>query len=207
MRQSVENYRKPRNDSFQPGYRNSQPQAQRPLKEDTEQRIVTLYTSGQSIESITKEVGRARYLVVHVLQSRGVFANRLTEPDYEAPRSESVVVEGTVVVECMDDVKEELVAKELEPELIAVTGPDPEIAANEPPRRAKRIRKTKSPEQLKSLPTENPMHKAAAPENSPVAGRWSPLLVEALYKIVGQNELDTGMTLEDVERMLSRPKR
>ena len=44
-----------------------------------------LYTNGQSIESITREVGRARYLVVHVLQSKGVFGNRLTDSKESRP--------------------------------------------------------------------------------------------------------------------------
>jgi len=55
---------------------------------DTEQRIVTLYTRGHSIESITKEVGRARHVVVHVLQSKGVFGNRPTEQREESISTE-----------------------------------------------------------------------------------------------------------------------
>ncbi|MCL5405611.1 MAG: hypothetical protein M1398_02620 [Deltaproteobacteria bacterium] len=166
------------------------------MKEDTEQRIVTLYTSGQSIESITKEVGRARYLVVHVLQSRGVFGNR--RPDYEEPRSEPVVVAN------IDDVKEEHVIKEREPELIAANGSGSEIATKEPPKKAKRFRKSKSPEQLKSLLVEKKMLKPATSEDSAVAGRWSPLLVDALYELAARQDIDAGMTLEDVRKMVSR---
>ncbi len=199
MRQSVQHYRKPGNESFQPGHRNSQPQAPRSLKEDTEQRIVALYASGQSIESITKEVGRARYLVVHVLQSKGVFGNRRAEPDYEEPWTEPVAVE--------DNMTEEHVIKERDLDLIAVNGPGSEIATKVPPKKAKRVRKSKSPEQLKSSPAEKPMCKPATPENSSIADGWSPLLVDALYELVARHDIDIGMTLEDVQKMVSRPKR
>ncbi|MDR3557089.1 MAG: hypothetical protein P4L55_20225 [Syntrophobacteraceae bacterium] len=195
MRQSVQHYRKPGNEPFQPGRSNNQPQVRRPLNEDTEQRIVTLYTSGQSIESITKEVGRARYLVVHVLQSRGVFGNRPTELDCEEPWTEPVAVE---------DMTQESVVKERAPELIAVNGPESEIATKEPPKKAKRVRKSKSPEQLKSSPAEKPIPKPATPENSSTAGRWSPLLVDALYELVAGHDINTGMTLEDVKKMVSK---
>lgn len=197
MRQSVQHYRKPRNESFQPGRNKTQPQAPNSLKEDTEQRIVALYTGGQSIESITREVGRARYLVVHVLQSRGVFGNRRTEPDYEEPSTEPVAVEAMK--------QEEDVIKP--PELIAVHGAESEISTDEPPKKARRVRKSKSPEQLKSLPVEKPMLKPANAEDSSIADGWSPLLVDALYKLVARQDIDTGMTLEDVRRMVSRPKR
>lgn len=197
MRQPVPRYRKPGSEHFQPGYHNNQPQAPRSSKEDTEQRIVTLYTSGQSIESITREVGRARHLVVHVLQSRGVFGNRRTEPDSEEPLAEPIAAESMT---------EEYVIKEREPELIAVDGPGPEIATKEPPKKTTRVRKSKSPEQLQSLPAEKPMREPAAPENSSTAGQWSPLLVDALYKLVARQDIDTGMTLEDVRKMVSRPK-
>jgi hypothetical protein len=195
MRQSVQHYRKPGNEPFQPGRSNNQPQVRRPLNEDTEQRIVTLYTSGQSIESITKEVGRARYLVVHVLQSRGVFGNRPTEPDCEEPGTGPVAVE---------DMTEELVVKEQAPESVAVSGPESEIAAKEPPRKVKRVRKLKPPEQLQSSPAEKPTPEPATPENSSTAGRWSPLLVDALYQLVAQQDIDTGITLEEVKKMVSK---
>ncbi len=200
MRQSVPHYRKPRNESFQPGHRNNQPQARRSLNEDTEQLIVALYTGGQSIESITREVGRARHLVVHVLQSRGVFGNRRTGPDFEEPRIESVVVED------IKDIKEKFVIEERNQESIAVNGLGSEIATKEPPGKVKRFRKSKSSGQFKSLPAEKPIPKPSTLENPSVAGRWSPLLVDALYKIVTRHDLDTGMTLEDVQKMVSRPK-
>jgi hypothetical protein len=49
------------------------------LNEEMEQRIVMLHASGQSVASITREVGRARHLIVHILQSRGVFASSQAE--------------------------------------------------------------------------------------------------------------------------------
>lgn len=188
MKQSTQYYRRPGNVSFKPGYHKNQPQAPHSLKEDTEQRIVSLYTGGQSIESITREVGRARYLVVHVLQSRGVFGNRRAESDNVEPEPVAVA-----------DKTEERV-----PEPIAVSGPKSENATKEPSPKAKRVRKPKSTEQLKSLPAEKPMLKPATPQNS---GGWSPLLVEALYNLVSRKDIDTGMTLEDVRKMVSRPKR
>ncbi|MDR3568016.1 MAG: hypothetical protein P4L43_08320 [Syntrophobacteraceae bacterium] len=183
------------------------------MNEDTEQRIVALYTGGQSIESITREVGRARYLVVHVLQSKGVFGNRQIEPDCEEPLTEPVAVEdgqrvsnahSTMTVE---DKTEECVIKAPAPELVAVNEPRLEIAAKEPPKKEKRVRKAKSPEPLPSLQAKESTLKPAAPENSSPPGRWSPLLVDALYELVARQDIDTGMTLEDVRKMVSEPKR
>jgi hypothetical protein len=66
MRQSEIHYRQ--NDCL-PRFLTNQPS----LDNETEKRIVMLYTSGQSIESITREVCRARHRVVHILQARGIF--------------------------------------------------------------------------------------------------------------------------------------
>ena len=132
--------RKPRNESSQPRYRTNQPKAWGSMNEGTQQRIVMLYTDGQSIESITKEVGRARHLVVHVLQSKGVFGNRRTEPDHEESRTESPVVA---------ELNEELVNEEREPETSAVKGSEPERVVEESPRKTKPLRASKSPGKLK----------------------------------------------------------
>ena len=198
MRQIEPYYRKTLNEAFPPRQRTNQPKAWGSLTKDIEQRIVVLYTNGQSIESITREVGRARYLVVHVLQSRGVFGNPRTEPDREESRIESIVVE---------DVKEELVTEKRKPESIAVKGRKSQLAVEEPPRKVKRIRKTKSSEQSKSLTFEKPIPKPAGIEKSSVKDRWSPLLVDVLCKIVTQHDLNTGMTLEDVQKMVSSSQR
>jgi hypothetical protein len=198
MKQIEPYYRKTRNETFPPRNRTNQPKAWGSLNEDTEQRIVMLYTNGQSIESITKEVGRARYLVVHVLQSRGVFGNCRTEPDREVSRIESIVVE---------DVKEELVIDKRKPESIALKARESQIAMEEPPGKVKRFRKSKSSEQLKSLTVEKQIPKPPGLEKSSVKDRWSPLLVDVLCKVVAQHDLNTGMTLEDVQRMVSGSKR
>lgn len=198
MRQIEPYYRKTLNEAFPPRQRTNQPKAWGSLTKDIEQRIVVLYTNGQSIESITREVGRARYLVVHVLQSRGVFGNPRTEPDREESRIESIVVE---------DVKEELVTEKRKPESIAVKGRKSQLAVEEPPRKVKRIRKTKSSEQLMSLTFEKPIPKPAGLEKSSVKDRWSPLLVDVLCKVVTQHDLNTGMTLEDVQKMVSSSQR
>ena len=198
MRQIEPYYRKTRNEAFPPTHRTNQPNAWDSLKEDIEQRIVMLYTNGQSIESITREVGRARYLIVHVLQARGVFGNCRTEPDHEESRIESIVVE---------DVKKEPVTEKRKPESIAVKGRKSQLAVEEPPRKVKRIRKTKSSEQLMSLTFEKPIPKPAGLEKSSVKDRWSPLLVDVLCKVVTQHDLNTGMTLEDVQKMVSSSQR
>lgn len=197
MRQIEPYYRKTLNEAFPPRQRTNQPKAWGSLNKDIEQRIVVLYTNGQSIESITREVGRARYLVVHVLQSRGVFGNPRTEPDREESRIESIVVE---------DVKEELVTEKRKPESITVKGRESQIAMEEPPGKVKRIRKSKSSEQLKSLTIEKPISKPPGLEESAGKDRWSPLLVDALCKVVTQHDLNTGMTLEDVQKMVSGSK-
>jgi hypothetical protein len=93
------------------------------LNDKTEKRIVTLYTSGQSVDSIAREVGRARHRVVHLLQTKGVFGNGQTRR--KEPEGESIPV---------DDPTEDLSA----------AGSEPEIAVQKPAtsrRRAKAPRK------------------------------------------------------------------
>ena len=84
MKQS-ELYQKPADESFQ--HRTNR-KARGSMTGETEQRIVTLYAGGHSIESITKEVGRARHVVVHMLQTKGVFGNRPTEQREESMSTE-----------------------------------------------------------------------------------------------------------------------
>jgi hypothetical protein len=122
MKQVELSYRKPRDESFQPSCRTNR-KASGSVGEDTVQRIVKLYNGGQSIESVTREVGRARHVVVHVLQSRGVFGNRPTEPDLKESRTGAPIVEES---------KEELVREVLKTEGI-----------DEPT--SKSLRKPKSP--------------------------------------------------------------
>jgi hypothetical protein len=188
------NYQEPRNEAVQPRCRTNH-RARGSMNEDAEQRIVMLYTCGQSIESITKEVGRARHLVVHVLQSKGVFGNRRTEPDREESRTESPVVE---------ELKEELV-NEHKPETLAIKGPESESVVVEPPRKAKPLRKSKSPGKLKSNTKTRPQPSGA--EKKPAASRWSPLVLDALNKVVGQHDLNPDMSMEDLQKMASKWKR
>jgi hypothetical protein len=75
------------------------------LNDKTEKRIILLYTSGQSVESIAKEVGRARHRVVHLLQTKGLFGNGQTV--LEEPQQEPLAVEEP----------KELPAYESEPEI------------------------------------------------------------------------------------------
>jgi hypothetical protein len=164
------------------------------INEDTQQRIVMLYNSGQSIESITREVGRARHLVVHTLQSRGVFGTRRTKPDYEESRNEPLAVE---------DLKEELIIEERKLDPVAVEGSEPEIAIDETSRKMTRLRKSKAPAQLKSVIVEKPKVKPHAAEKASVTGRWSPQVVDALLRVVALSEIDPEMSIGEVKRMVS----
>jgi hypothetical protein len=197
MKRSELYYREPRNEPFQPRSRTTQPKGS--LNEDVEQRIVTLYTSGQSIESITREVGRARHLVVHILQSRGVFGNRGMEPDRVESRTESDAVE---------ELEEQLVAEDqLELQVVTDKTPEAQVAVKEPSRKMTRLRKSKAPEQLKSVTIEKPKARLPAAGKAQVSGRWSPPVVDALLKVVAQSEIDPEMSMEEVMRMLSGAKR
>jgi hypothetical protein len=165
---------------------------------DTEQRIVMLYTCGQSIESITKEVGRARYLVVHVLQSKGVFGNHRTEPDREKSSTESPVVE---------ELKEELVNEERKLETLAAKRSEPESVVEEPTRKAKPLRRSKSPGKLRSISAAKTRPKPFGGEKTPVTSRWSPMVLDALHKVVGQHDINPDMSLQEVQKMVSKSKR
>ena len=195
MKQLELYYRKPGDESFQPRYRTNH-KASGSLNEGIEQRIVMLYTCGQSIESITKEVGRARHLVVHILQSKGVFGNRRTEPDHEESKTESPVVA---------ELKEELVNAEREPETFAVKGSEPESVVEEPLWKAKLLRKSKLPGKLRS--SAKTKSKPPGAEKPPVTNRWSPLVLDALCKVIGQHEINPDISLEDVQKMVFKSKR
>jgi transposase-like protein len=100
------------------------------LNDKTEKRIILLYTSGQSVESIAREVGRARHRVVHLLQTKGLFGNGSAE--HELPRE-------TLTVE--------------EPKEFPVNESAPEIARPaKPPRRVRSPQKASDkPEPLASV--------------------------------------------------------
>jgi hypothetical protein len=194
MKRSELHYRTPRNESFPSRHRTSQPQPSGSVNDDTENRIVMLYNSGQSIEAVTREVGRARHLIVHILQTRGVFGNRQPEPIGEESRNELLAVE---------DIKEELVIEEPNPAPLAVNRPGHEIDVEEPPRKVKSVRRPKSPEPLKSVTAEKPRPKPPAVNKTQHTGRWSPLVVDALCKVATQLDLNPGMSLEEVHKMVS----
>jgi len=188
MKRSELHYRTPRTESFPPRHRTSQPQPSGSINDDTEKRIVMLYNSGQSIESVTREVGRARHLIVHILQSRGVFGNRQPEPVGEESRSESLGAE---------DIKERC------PAPLAVDGPEHEITLEEPPRKRKTVRRSKSVEPLKTVTADKRKPKVPAVKTPQLAGRWSPLVVDALCKVAAELDLKSGMSLEEVHKMVS----
>ena len=166
MKQLELYYRKPRHESFQPRPRPNN-KASGSLNEGIEQRIVMLYTGGQSIDFVTKEVGRARHVVVHVLQFKGVFGNRRTEPDHEESRADSPVVE---------ELKGELVDEERKPGTLVV-GSEPESVLEEPTRKSKPLKKSKLPGRLRSNAKTKPKFSGA--EKSPVTSRGFPLVLDA----------------------------
>jgi hypothetical protein len=198
MKQIELYYRKPRSESFQPRYRTNQSKAWGSMNEDTEQRIVMLYTRGQGIESITKEIGRARHIVVHILQSKGVFGNRRAEPDR---------VESRIVSPVVEEQKEELLNEEPKPETIGVKGSEPESVVEEPPRKAKLLRKSKPAGKLGSIPAAKMKPRPSGAEKTPVTSRWSPQVLDALHKVVEHRDFNPDMSLEEVHKMVSQSKR
>jgi hypothetical protein len=187
-------YREPRHESFPPRHRTTQPKPMGSLNAEAEERIVMLYASGQSIETITREVGRARHLIVHLLQSRGVFGKRRTEPVREEPWIGSVAAE---------EQKKTIAVKELELDPVAVEESEPEIAIEKPSRKVTRLRKSKAPVQLKSVIVEKPKVKPPVAEKVPVTDRWSPQVVDALFKVAAQSEIDPEMSIGEVKRIVS----
>jgi hypothetical protein len=93
------------------------------------------------------------------------------------------------------------VNEERKPETLAVQGPEPEGFVEEPPRKAQPLRKSKSPGKLRSHAKTRP--KPSGAEQTPVTSRWSPLVEAALYKVVGQHDLNPDMSLEEVQKMVS----
>jgi hypothetical protein len=164
------------------------------LNDDTEERIVMLYTSGQSVEAITREVGRARHRVVHTLQTRGVFGINQKESIQEEPKSESLPVE----------VLEEAPAiEEVEPKPLAVEGAGPEIAIEETCEHPKPERESELPRKLKPIATGIPRSAPPPVEEPQVSGRWLPLVADALCEVIMRLNLYPGMSPEEVHKMVS----
>jgi hypothetical protein len=194
MKRSELDYRKHLNGPDSTRRRTNQPNPSGSLNDDTEERIVLLYTSGQSVESITREVGRARHRIVHILQARGVFGNSQTGANCEEPKSESLTVE---------EPKEELTIEERRPKPPTVKELGPEIPTEEPARKPKRPRKSESPQNLKSMATEKARPAPPGLPKPDCPDRWSPLVLESLCKVIMQLDLYPGMNLEEVHTMLS----
>jgi hypothetical protein len=87
-------------------------------------------------------------------------------------------------------------------ETLAVKGSEPESVVEEPPRKANPLRKSKSPGQLRLMPAAKTRPKPSGAEKTPIANRWSPLVLDALYKVVGQADLNPDMSLEEVQKMV-----
>ncbi len=194
MRQSEIHYRKAHHAPFSSGHRGNQPQPRGSAAGEVEQKIVTLYKNGQSIEAITREVGRARHLVVHILHSTGVFGTVQTTPSRDA--------EGSIAIPEHESVPE---APQSDPSDAVI--PRPEVKLHKATSTVKRIRRSKP---LESSTVPAPAAAASAPPASPTArttGKWSPLVVDALYKVVTQLETDSGMSVEELQRMVVKPRR
>lgn len=198
MRRTELHYRKTREPSFSSGNRTNPPQPKGSAGGDIEQRIVALYRNGQSIESITREVGRARHLVVHVLHSTGVFGTVQPEmPPEMAETADTFAQENGPAIR--------------QSELADKTAEDADAAPAKTVPRVKRIRRSKPKEAAPVLAAAKtpavPMAPPPAAVSVRAASNWSPLIVDALFKVVTQSETDSGMSVEEVRRMVSKPKR
>ena len=194
MKESKLHYRKPHDDSYSPRHRTNQPMPRSSLNDQIEERIVMLYTSGQSVEAIIREVGRARHLVVHILQARGVFGIKQKEAIREEPKSESLTVEELTEVPAIED---------LESKPLAVEGSGPEIAVEETCEKPKLPSEPELPRQLKPIAVEEPRPAPPAVEEPRYTGRWLPPVVDALCKVIMQLNLYPGMRHEAVHKMVS----
>ena len=194
MKRSELHFRKPANEQGSPRHGTNHSKPWNSINDATEERIMMLYASGHSIDSITREVGRARYRVVHVLQVRGVFSNSQMEPDInsEEPESKSLTVQAP----------EETLADEGQQKPLAVKGPAPEIAIEEAsgqpgPPEFELFRK------LESMATNEPGATIPLGERLQDTSRWSPVVVDAMCKVIMQLNLYPGMSLEEVQKMVS----
>lgn len=168
------------------------------------ERIVALYEGGNSIESIARETGRARHFIVHLLQSRGIFGNRPVAVEKPAAVEETEAVEEASAVEVVAVIEEavEKPAVEPKPEPAPVQA-EAESAAGGRPVKTVRLRKPRAPKAEKASPVEAP--EPAEPESSELT-RWSPELVEALFKVATKPDLKTGVSKKEVKKMVSRPR-
>jgi hypothetical protein len=164
------------------------------LNDDTAERIVMLYTGGQSVESITREVGRARHVVVHILQAKGVFGIKQKETIREEPKSAALPVEEPTEAPAVE---------EIEPKPIVFEGSGPEIAVEETYEKPKLPTKPESPRKLKPIAVGIPSPEPPDVEEPRHTERWLPLVVDALCKVILRFNLYPGMSPEEVQEMVS----
>ncbi len=170
------------------------PLQSRPVKShanETEKRIISLYTSGQSIESITREVGRARHMVVHVLQSAGVFGKNQTGLGDKQLRDDPA-----------EKNMEEPATLELKPDTAAAEMPartKVEVPADKRPI----SRNPKAGRTIKSKAAQRPNPASSPAEKPLVSGRWSPMVSDAVEKVILQFNLYPDMSSEEIRKMVS----
>ncbi len=192
MKRSELHYRYVSNDSFSPSNRTQPPRPRGSANPNIEERILSLYAEGMSVESITREVGRARHLVVHVLQSRGVFRTTPSEPVPGEPEAKG---EPLTSPDAVTPIEEDPMAS------AAVAPKDAAPPAVTRPRRfrASEGRPTKPQTQA------DPKHRDVP--RKPEGDAWSPQVVEALFEVVTKGEIDSGMSMDEVRRLVTRRRR
>jgi hypothetical protein len=190
-------YRKPLDQSFQPRYLNNH-KPSGSTDENTAQRILTLYYSGQSIESITKQLGRARHFVVHVLQSKGVFGQQRSGYDSKGSTSKP-----SVTKELMEEVLSEK-GKQKRP---IVKRHRTESVVDEPSEKAKLPITSTPGRKSKSILAAKTKLKPSSVEEMPTTGQWSPPMLDALHQILGQQDIKSDMSLEEVQKMVLKSRR
>lgn len=210
MRQTEPYYQNTRSESFQPRQNPTRQRSGGMSDEVAGERIVALYESGHSIESIARETGRARHFVVHLLQSRGIFGNRPVAVENPVAVEETVAVEEPSAVEAVEAIQAVETVEEAAEKPAVEPKPEPapvqaeaESAAGARPAKTVRLRKPRAPKAEKASPVKAP--EPAEPESSGQAG-WSPELVEALFKVAAKPDLKTGVSRKEVKKMVSRPR-
>lgn len=193
-------YREPRDASFQPRHVSNKHKGWGTLTEATKEQIVTLYTRGMTIDSIAREIRRARHLVVHILQSKGLLGNRRTGLGHE---------EAEIPSNASGEPKERGAAEErrlqLEPDVDKAV--EVQLAMKIPARKMTRLQRPKAAEKSKITAIKEPRADQSATQMVPDLCRWSPQVVDALFKVVGQKLLDTEVSLDQVTRMVTASKR
>lgn len=192
------NYRERQHHAFPPRHHAGPPHARGSLHEDTEQRILTLYESGWSIELIARELRRGRHLIVHILQSKGVFGKRRSGPAPEDSRGAAGAAEVR---------QEDPVVHEASPESTALEGAEPAAEVQGESQDRKTVRRARLTGKPNSAGVDDEAPKPSKPRKSKKSGPWSPQVVEALLKVVAERELDSGMSFQEVRKLVSGARR